>query len=765
MQYKILVPSLAGMATAGMALVPAETHAPMWPVVGIAAVFGALALHFGAQIINRSPKFVDWQARARVAAVRWVAAAAASDVAAVAIAQVIGIRLWPLWLAGLLALVGGQIGIGYAVDYWRRLAPAKPAKNVTTSTVTVMPTPAAEVGPGTEIALDRERSVVVAGRDWDTMSHDEQIMALVLREAGYGWLNLIGHELIRDEDTETVLGARFTVRVPASRIAGNNKNTTISGEASEGIAIALSERLGVDLESRFVQVEKQPQAGTYAITIVTEDTLSRIYPYMDAPQWTSVKTPAHIGYGLDAKPVYQRLDQHSQAIGQTRSGKSSLIDVELAHLTLCEDAVVWVGGTEKVYDLIGGWLEPYLDTEHPHPFDFLAQGAQDTADMLASLMMVARYRQGIYPLSARTGLPTIVMYLDEASFALRNKTVTAYYNGQRLIMSQLAANVGQGAGSAGCWLKYATQRDTNDQLGENGGDLQAQVGYTAAFSISDSASIGRLLGDYRLEVPRHKGEFWLGGMGAEVTTPRLVKSRYVQSADPSKPKLHNGPTVSEVSWARRHFPRVLDEGSQRAAGQAYARRRTHVTRDLMAYVTGSGAAAPASSPAQTRESVTINRPTTESAESVEVPAVDPAELRQLAESAGVDLDAMTEAELEGFTAAVAEVIAEHGSLAAFLAGGGQPAETPEAAAPAAPTAPGRTRAERIIDIVANATEPLASRQIIAALRAAGDDLPNDVAAYNQMKKLVDAGTLRKREDSRYEIPVNATASTAVGHDA
>jgi hypothetical protein len=618
------------------------------------------------------------------------------------------------------------------------------------------------------------------------MSHDEKIMMVVLEDAGYGWVVLVGYEEIRDGGR--AFGAAFLVRVPAARLISEGMDKArISPDAAEPIAIALSERLGVELESRFVAIRKQAAAGLYLVTVVTEDVMARLYAYRDPAVRQSIKEPALAGYGIDTKPVYLLLAQHGQHIGKTRSGKTSLVHALLAYMTSCSghgdnrDAIVWIGGTEKVYDLVGSWLECYMGTDEALPFDWVARGPVDTLDMMIALMMIARYRQSV-PMDRRCW-PTIILVLDEASFALRNKTVTGIYDGQEVVMSDMGGMIGQGAGSGDCWAHWATQRDTNDQLGDKGGDMTAQAGFTSAFRIKDNATIGRLMGDYKLPMPKNAGEYWLDdGDGSD---PQLVKAPYLQEVDPTKPHLHDQATIADIAWSRRHYPRVLDAGSAHAAGAAYARRHTRMTPEFLAYLTGGAAH-------MSGGATSAARPATDSPRSDTAPADAPTgahrrrdalptdEVIEMARDAGVEVDDMSRHERAGFAEAISSEFDTLDAFAAFLAnpqGYGAPvqeaagkSEVPAQAAPSGTTsaAPTTTRRVRIVAILTEADAPLRSAEIIDALREGGDTVTSQEAVYNELSRMVARDALTKSSDGRYGLPDRAyemADETTVGDSA
>jgi hypothetical protein len=190
-------------------------------------------------------------------------------------------------------------------------------------------------------------------------------------------------------------------------------------------------------------------------------------------------------------------------------------------------------------------------------------------------------------LDQRRNWPTIIVVLDEASFALKNNTRTVVYQGQKLTASDMVAMLLKGAASGDVHVILASQRSTNDNFGDAGGDVTTNIGWSAAFMSKDEAEVGRLMGDYSLPMPRHRGQFWLDdGMGE---LPQQSKAPYIQSVDPTKPQLSDGLTIADVSLSRASLPRIgraLDAGSARAAGSDYGRRHTRMTQAMQNYLRG-----------------------------------------------------------------------------------------------------------------------------------------------------------------------------------
>lgn len=374
------------------------------------------------------------------------------------------------------------------------------------------------------------------------------------------------------------IGTRFKVRLP------EDKEYELGPAYAERIANALSRRTKTPLMTEWVEISKDREAGVRWVTVVDRDMMAKVRPFQDSPGWTSIREPMMAGYKIDGKKYYLLLNQHGRIIGGTQNGKSSLIHSIIAHVTRCDDAVAWTCGTQKLIDLVGDWIDPYDGTDLRLPIDWIASGPQDTAEMLAAAMRIGRARQSIPP-RKRPKWPSIVIILDEARFALTNTTARANLNGRSMTAAQLAQDIVTGITSAGIFLVIASQRDTNDQAGDEGGTTMAQMGYTAAFRISDKDALGRMMEDWKLPQPRFKGQYWLDPGNGDF--PVQIKAPYMQESDPNKDRLHNGITISGVARARQAFGIRLDEFSIQQAGEAYARRYTRMTPEFEAYLTGA----------------------------------------------------------------------------------------------------------------------------------------------------------------------------------
>ena len=121
-----------------------------------------------------------------------------------------------------------------------------------------------------------------------------------------------------------------------------------------------------------------------------------------------------------------------------------------------------------------------------------------------------------------------------------------------------------------------------DSDGTHGGTIQATTDYTVAFQTNDPQEIGRATGDYQTQQPPHAGCYWI--KRDPTVAAELAKGEYLQESDPSKERLHEGQTIRDISWSRRHHDNELDERAQHVAGPAYERRHRYSDAGMMMYL-------------------------------------------------------------------------------------------------------------------------------------------------------------------------------------
>ncbi|MEV0006355.1 hypothetical protein AB0H28_29300 [Micromonospora sp. NPDC050980] len=724
-QWKTFWAVVAPFISAVWVAVWLVTGSPVW-IAGLSTALLAATAAFGARLLVRiSPMFARLSSASKARVVGWLVAAVTVYAGWSTLAVTVP-DLWPVWALILPALGGSTWVLARTHEYLLRYAP--PAA----------PSPAAAaLTAGAHAPLALTAGDLSGPRDGEP--HLAWLLRLAVHKAGLEWLRISNPQTVGPADRP--FGARIEAWAPIElrRIINGKlrieQAPRLDDHDGRRIALALRDITRRDIAPDWVQINEDPnRVGVYTIQANTEDVMKRIRPYteradelLDAagrPIWRRAAEPCYALWGMDGMPIGVDVTRHAWILGATTGGKSAYIHREWADVTRCEDALIWVAGTRKLYDLVGPWLEPYLGTDVRPPLDWVRADAEGVLQMLIAAMEIARWRQD-QPFSARHGFRKILIYIDEASFALNTKH-KAYYDGAEVTAGDMYAECTQAVASAGIYLVAATQRGVHHQFGDKGGDAGANIGREIVLMSGDEQEAGRVTGNYKLPPLRHRGECYARLGDGE---PVRAKIEYVQTSDPSKPVLHDGPRVDEISWNRRHHQRELDAGSARAAGRVYAGRHQLVTDDFLADLRGARSKKPQTSAPE------------------------------------------RDGEL-AMASAVASI---------FRKLGGKPAVIPAAPAPAAgevpaaepveptPLAGYRTRADRVDAAVRHiwrtTSAPAGPRDILAALQDAGDTtvtpqlVANALTQLGQQGRVVRPQTADGREATGQYLPPEAATTT------
>jgi hypothetical protein len=714
MQWKTFWAVVAPIGCGGWVAVWLLTGAAVWLAALLTALL-AIGICFGVRLLVRvSPMFARLGAPAKARVTGWIVAAVLVY-AAWAVLAVMVPGLWLVWAPALPVLGAITWVMARAHEYLLRYAPppARPATPALTST-------AGQAG-------------VVAAADMqgprDGEPHLAWLLRLAIQRAGLQWLRISNPKQLGPADDPFGVQVEAWAPIELRRIVRGKVHIEeaprLGDNDARRIALALRDITRRDLAPDWVQIKEiRNRVGVYSIQVNTEDVMARIRPYRESlqelldsagrPRWRRAAQPSYLLWGTDGMPIGVDLARHAQILGATQNGKSAYINREWADLTRCEDAVIWVCSTEKLYDLVGQWLEPYLGTDEQPPLDWVRADAQGVLDMLIAAMMVARWRQS-QPFAVREGFVNIFLYIDEASFALTTNA-TAYYQGKKVNAGDLYAMCNKAVTSAGIYLIVATQRGVNHEFGDRGGDAVANVTRAIVLQTNDDQEIGRVTGNYKLPALQHRGECYAKPGDGDVYRAKI---EYIQTTDPSKPVLHDGPKINEVAWNRRYFPRALDAGSAQAAGAAYAARPQYVTDAYLAELRGAPLMAPEQAPEQAPAQNPAQAPAQHTPEHDEEQAMHAAVTSIFSKLGGITLPAP--------------------------AADSVPAAPVAAAAAPTPLAGYRTRADRVEaaarQIWRTHGTPAGRRDILAALHEAGDTAADPQLVSNALTQLCGQGRL------------------------
>lgn len=517
----------------------------------------------------------------------------------------------------------------------------------------------------------------------------------------------------------------------------------------------------IDVDPSRVVVRKLPKAASrYKITLIDQDVMGRVFPYWNrdtSPK--SITTPAPIGYTAEGQLYSRALRKHSSDVGESTSGKTSLIQVEWAWTTLCEDEVDWIVGTEKVYDGVGAWLEPYRGRDEPVPFDLIAVGPEDATLTIAMGIALARWRQA-QDFAVRETFKTVIIRLDEATGLLTHPHAFAVYDGALMDASALAAHGTNGTAGGGgkVYFKLAAQRGTQDRWGKSGGSINANISDQTVFRSGEQSELGRAFNDWKLPMPDRPGMCWINSGDNDL---QLIKSMYIQSVDADQPVLHDGPNLSQVAAGRSHIAKGLDKASAEFLGEWYANRRTRaddlipyvkaITSDLQGvdpYQTAKGIGAPAAGGKSGQATAASNTAHEQSTTAAPIKAPP-----------GVDMNNPLIAQAAREVAAEMEQVDREFGLT-----GEQQPELEQAPPPTmtptfvTPGPPPKTREQKVLAIVRDAEEPPGRAAILQRLRDDyGDDKASPQLVTNALNALVSKQIIARNDDTNTYIVEGTTA--------
>lgn len=296
-----------------------------------------------------------------------------------------------------------------------------------------------------------------------------------------------------------------------------------------------------------VRVEPDPgRADHVLIRVLHADPHARAIPYPtdqhhQAP--TSITRPMPLGLFEDARPVTLTLThRHGLLGGIAGAGKSGALNVILATLVACPDAVLWG------IDLKGGMeLGPWASC-----LNRLATTASEAADLLADAVAIldARARQ-LTADGSRLWLPTpsapaLVTVIDEyAELAEQSQAAVIH-----------ADSVARRGRAAAVTLLAATQRPTQKAMGS--GAVRSQMDIRICLRVRERRDVDLILGQGMLAAGWHAhtldapGKFLIST--PEHHTPRRARAYLLTDDD-----------VSAIAARHRSNRPQLDPLSQNTA--------------------------------------------------------------------------------------------------------------------------------------------------------------------------------------------------------
>ncbi len=303
-------------------------------------------------------------------------------------------------------------------------------------------------------------------------------------------LDRLGHPGISFRgQTETRSGLTIRLGLPPS---GRVRYGTLA-EATERIEIAARLRRGA------VRVERGGSADEVLLHIAERDVLAETIPLPDETGPLSINQPLPVGMHEDGSVCTVTLREIAALIvGLRGSGKSNLINVLIAQLARCADAVIFM------IDLKGGrtalpWLRPWLQGRGGRPvIDWVATTRDEAERMLRAVLrgIDARAHSGAggEKITPSAGLPAVILIVEEVAviFGANSGPRTSLEGTTNATLAGLGTQVTQLGRSEAIDPVFVTQRGAVSMLGS--GDLKSQCGLRIGLGVATEA-------DARLVIP------------------------------------------------------------------------------------------------------------------------------------------------------------------------------------------------------------------------------------------------------------------------
>lgn len=290
-------------------------------------------------------------------------------------------------------------------------------------------------------------------------------------------------------ETRTRSGQTVRLGLPTS---GRVKYGTLA-EATERIEIAARLRHGA------IRLERGGRADEVLLHVAERDVLAETIVLPDDAEPLSVNQPLPIGLHEDGTTCTITLREVAALIvGLRGAGKSNLINVLIAQLSRCRDAVIFM------IDLKGGrtalpWLRPWLDGRAAGPvIDWLATTRVEAERMLRAVLrgIDARAHSGAggEKITPSPSLPAVILIIEEVAviFGMNSGPRSSLEGTTNTTLAALGTQVTQLGRSEAIDPVLVAQRGAVTMIGST--DLKSQCALRIGLGVATEA-------DARLVIP------------------------------------------------------------------------------------------------------------------------------------------------------------------------------------------------------------------------------------------------------------------------
>lgn len=266
---------------------------------------------------------------------------------------------------------------------------------------------------------------------------------------------------------------------------------------------AATEKIEIAARAKFpIRFMPGPSKAEVFVLQLDRDVLAETQPYPVDRSPRSIHQPITLGMDeLGVVQVVTMRELSAMFVGERGSGKSNLINIHLAHLTGCTDALVWM------IDGKGGrtarpWLEPFLQGIGKPALDWCAITPEEADAMLlaARAAIEIRSRGAGEKVHPNPGQPAIILIVEEASLVTGTGDLA---NTKRAGLAKQVIVLGRSEAVDGILVG---QRGTVTMLGS--GDMKSQLQYVVGLGVSKMEDAQRIFGDVVMarEALRYAGD-------------------------------------------------------------------------------------------------------------------------------------------------------------------------------------------------------------------------------------------------------------------
>jgi hypothetical protein len=316
-------------------------------------------------------------------------------------------------------------------------------------------------------------------------------------------------------------------------------------------------------------------AGQVIMHLDTVDVLAEPLPFPPGALVLSVTEPLAVGIQSDGSPLLVSLREVAAMItGATGSGKSNLLTVLIALLTMCNDTIVCVIDVGKQGRLAAPWIRPWVEGRCNHPaIEWVATTRREAWDMLTAANRIIDGRAasliGGSKIEPTPDMPQLVIICDELAdlFGMMGRQQIPAGAASNAAMAEEGSKLTRKGRSEATMPIWGVQKSTADFTGTTAIKSQCALrfllGTTSevdARNATDSVAASKLLAQ-----AQHSGSVIISTPGQ--VSDVLGKLYRLDPADPA-----DLARIDELAQLAGMTRPPLDDISRQAAGAAYEDR-------------------------------------------------------------------------------------------------------------------------------------------------------------------------------------------------